>query len=188
MSTTHAGSPQSHRSPTLSTLPTELHLAISSLLLYPDALSLKHTCRHFYHLVDTGVRLKVEWLVERAELRLPCPSEWQCVLRSDEAFCSKIVRDMMERRRRHDECGQEGRGCVVGAPGGCRRDRRRRSWIAWGMRAKPRKPLAMKWDLVAVVAAVIVGLLGWLLTFGLRWGESGGEESAGLDFAFALLG
>ena len=56
------------------------------------------------------------------------------------------------------------------------------------MRAKPRKPLAMKWDLVAVVAAVIVGLLGWLLTFGLRWGESGGEESAGLDFAFALLG
>ncbi|KAL2691500.1 hypothetical protein Neosp_001886 [[Neocosmospora] mangrovei] len=50
---------------TFMALPTEIHLAISRMLIYPDALSLKHTNAHFYSLVDTGVNLKVEWLVER---------------------------------------------------------------------------------------------------------------------------
>lgn len=35
-------------------LPSELHMLISSYLPYPDALALKHTCRHFHSLVYTG--------------------------------------------------------------------------------------------------------------------------------------
>ncbi|ROW05549.1 hypothetical protein VSDG_00242 [Cytospora chrysosperma] len=35
-------------------LPPELHLLISKELIYPDALSLKHTSRYFYNLVYTG--------------------------------------------------------------------------------------------------------------------------------------
>ncbi|KAF5023696.1 hypothetical protein F66182_4262 [Fusarium sp. NRRL 66182] len=55
---------------TFMSLPTEIHVAISRLLIYPDALSLKHTNAHFYSLVDTGINLKVEWLVERRSLHL----------------------------------------------------------------------------------------------------------------------
>ncbi|KAM0195291.1 hypothetical protein ACHAPI_006596 [Fusarium lateritium] len=47
---------------TFMSLPTEIHLAVSKFLIYPDALSLKHTNAHFYSLVDTGIKLKVEWL------------------------------------------------------------------------------------------------------------------------------
>ncbi|KAL6353505.1 hypothetical protein LRP88_14000 [Fusarium phalaenopsidis] len=60
---------------TFMALPTEIHLAISRMLIYPDALSLKHTNAHFYSLVDTGVNLKVEWLVERRSLHLECPND-----------------------------------------------------------------------------------------------------------------
>lgn len=67
----------------LMALPTELHLQISSYLSYPDALALKHTCRHFYYLVYTGVHLKVDWLVERFERKLECPME-KCSFRTDE--------------------------------------------------------------------------------------------------------
>ncbi|KAF4472834.1 F-box domain-containing [Fusarium albosuccineum] len=72
---------------TLMALPTEIHLAISKLLIYPDALSLKHTNAHFYSLVDTGIRLKVEWLVERRSLHLECPNDRRCDLGSDLRFC-----------------------------------------------------------------------------------------------------
>ena len=75
---------------TLTDLPTELHLAISQYLTYPDALSLKHTSRHFFHLVDTGVKLKVAWLVERHSLHLECPNHC-CDLRSDRQFCKGSV-------------------------------------------------------------------------------------------------
>ena len=118
--------------PSLSSLPAELQLYISSHLPYPDALSLKHTCRHFYIIVDTGVRLKVSWLIERRQLHLPCPSEGQCLLKSDEAFCSKPVRKLMERRRRHEECGMAGaRGCAVGGME-CKRKARGRWSANWG--------------------------------------------------------
>ncbi|KUI69002.1 hypothetical protein VM1G_11549 [Cytospora mali] len=39
-------------------LPPEIHLLISKELIYPDALSLKHTSRYFYSLIYTGVSLK----------------------------------------------------------------------------------------------------------------------------------
>jgi hypothetical protein len=78
--------------PTLMTLPPELHLLIAQYLIYPDALSLKHTNRHFYQLVDTGVRLKVEWLMERRLLHLECPSDSRCDLGSDLRFCRGSVK------------------------------------------------------------------------------------------------
>lgn len=71
-------------------LPAEIHLAISRLLIYPDALSLKHTNRHMYSLVHTGIRLKVEWLVERRSLHLECPDK-RCDLGSDIKFCRGSV-------------------------------------------------------------------------------------------------
>ncbi|KAG5928407.1 hypothetical protein E4U42_000703 [Claviceps africana] len=75
----------------LASLPTELQLAISDLLIYPDALSLKHTSRAFYHLVDTGVELKIDWLVSRRKLHLECPNDRACDLRSDLQFCRGSV-------------------------------------------------------------------------------------------------
>lgn len=77
---------------TINDLPPEIHLSISQQLTYPDALSLKHTCRYFYHLVDTGVKLKVAWLVERHLLHLECPNDRRCSLRSDGEFCRGSVR------------------------------------------------------------------------------------------------
>jgi hypothetical protein len=78
--------------PSLSSLPPELHLLIASYLIYPDALSLKHTSRHFYHLVDTGIKLKIDWLVERRQLHLECPNNTKCDLGSDLRFCRGSVR------------------------------------------------------------------------------------------------
>ncbi|KAL5364686.1 hypothetical protein BJX96DRAFT_137990 [Aspergillus floccosus] len=93
-------------------LPTELHLQIASYLPYPDALALKHTSRHFYSFVYTGVHLKVDWLVERFELKLECPME-KCSFRTDEAFCNARIRRIMGRRRRHLECRRQKGGCLV---------------------------------------------------------------------------
>lgn len=75
----------------LDDLPTELHLLITKQLTYPDALSLKHTCRYYYSLVDTGIKLKVAWLMERRSLHLECPNE-RCDLGSDLKFCRGSVR------------------------------------------------------------------------------------------------
>ncbi|KAH6717115.1 hypothetical protein BKA61DRAFT_478251 [Leptodontidium sp. MPI-SDFR-AT-0119] len=100
---------------TFSTLPTELHLQIASYLTYPDALSLKHTNRHLYGIVYTGVNLKVEWLIERRTLHLDCPHDKKCELGSDMRFCRGSVRLLMKRRREHGECDtrEGGRGCLV---------------------------------------------------------------------------
>ncbi|KAG4418980.1 hypothetical protein IFR04_007841 [Cadophora malorum] len=68
-------------------LPTELHLQIASYLTYPDALSLKHTDRHFYSFIYIGVNLKVEWLINRRTLHLDCPHNKKCELGSDMRFC-----------------------------------------------------------------------------------------------------
>lgn len=72
-------------------LPTEIHVLISRDLIYPDALSLKHTSRYFYSLVDTGVRLKVAWLMERRMLHLDCPNDRKCILNTDLEFCRGSV-------------------------------------------------------------------------------------------------
>lgn len=76
----------------LAGLPTELHLLIAAHLTYPDALSLKFTSRHFFYLVDTGVNLKVAWLMERRSLHLECPNDKRCDLGSDLRFCRGSVK------------------------------------------------------------------------------------------------
>ncbi|KAI1764482.1 hypothetical protein GGR53DRAFT_320555 [Hypoxylon sp. FL1150] len=73
-------------------LPPELHLLISQQLIYPDALSLKHTNRYFRSLVDTGLELKVDWLIERRSLHLECPNDSRCDLGSDLKFCRGSIR------------------------------------------------------------------------------------------------
>ncbi|KAI1358077.1 hypothetical protein F5Y08DRAFT_127694 [Xylaria arbuscula] len=98
----------------MDSLPTELHILIAKHLTYPDALSLKHTSRHFFYLVDTGVRLKVAWLMERKSLHLECPNDRRCDLRSDLNFCRGSVKLLMQRRREHLECeSRPGLGCLV---------------------------------------------------------------------------
>ncbi|RWA02998.1 hypothetical protein EKO27_g12107, partial [Xylaria grammica] len=104
----------------LAGLPTELHILIAKHLIYPDALSLKHTSRHFFYLVDTGVRLKVAWLKERRSHDLECPNDRQCDLRSDLRFCRGSVRLLMQRRREHLECeSRPGLGCLVFGTAAC---------------------------------------------------------------------
>lgn len=72
-------------------LPPEIHLEIANRLIYPDALSLKHTSRHFHSLVDTGVELKIDWLFSRRKLHLECPNDKGCDLGSDLRFCRGSV-------------------------------------------------------------------------------------------------
>ncbi|KAL2042407.1 hypothetical protein N7G274_004899 [Stereocaulon virgatum] len=95
-------------------LPLELQLHIIPSLSYPDALALKHTHPHFYNLIDTNVRLKVAWLLERKERGLDWPQK-MCAMKTDAAFCGGHgeVRTIMARRRAHGECLSGERGCEV---------------------------------------------------------------------------
>ncbi|KAL1852028.1 hypothetical protein VTK73DRAFT_9317 [Phialemonium thermophilum] len=113
-----AACPGRNRSPStplhLLDLPPEIHLLISRQLIYPDALSLRFTNRYFFHLVDTGIRLKIAWLVERRQLRLECPNDRRCDLRSDFRFCQGKVQLLIQWRREHLECeSRPGLGCLV---------------------------------------------------------------------------
>lgn len=115
-------------------LPSELHILISSYLPYPDALALRHTCRHFHSFVYTGVHLKVDWLVERFERKLECPME-KCSFRTDESFCNRRIRRIMERRRWHLECRRVAGGCWVIEGRTCQTD----LMPSWLKRQGPRK-------------------------------------------------
>ncbi|EED22301.1 F-box domain protein [Talaromyces stipitatus ATCC 10500] len=114
--------PNTRHELTLMNLPTELHIHIASYLDYPDALALKHTNRHFYAIVYTGVYLKVSWLLSRFEHKLECPRNEDCSLRTDASFCNKTVRKIMERRRRHLECRPGDGGCTVVLGASCRKE------------------------------------------------------------------
>ncbi|KAK2735041.1 hypothetical protein FQN55_002286 [Onygenales sp. PD_40] len=83
-------------------LPTELHAHIATYLSYPDALALKHTNTYFYALVRTGLGLKVNWILERCKLKLRVPFN-SCEFRTDQTFCNSEIREIMEKRRRHQE-------------------------------------------------------------------------------------
>ncbi|PNH27827.1 hypothetical protein VD0002_g2338 [Verticillium dahliae] len=148
--------------PTLPTLPPELQSLITAHLSYPDALSLKHTNRHFFQTTDTGVRLKVAWLLERRAQRLACPSCGRgCDLASDLRFCRGGVARVIRRRRMHGECeSRAGLGCVVFGTGRCERRRRRggRRFSLGGMRA---------WAFVVPVLALL-----WALLRGVSCGAS----------------
>lgn len=134
-------------------LPTEIHVMISKELIYPDALSLKHTSRHFYDLVYTGVRLKVSWLMERRRLHLECPNDTRCDLGSDLRFCRGSVALLMQRRREHIECDRRpGLGCLVYGTRTCTHRRttteRLRRWM------RTRLTIELWWMLLAAIPVV----------------------------------
>lgn len=135
-------------SPLLS-LPPELLPHITTHLLYPDILSLRHSHPLFYYSpllsTNTNVRLKVAWLLDRKERGLDCPDgknrRWgrstRLSLTTDRDFCKSTadgeVSKIMEKRRRHWECKSGEGGCEVvrgeTCGGGRRRDVKRR-WLA----------------------------------------------------------
>ncbi|KAL7627231.1 hypothetical protein AAE478_001420 [Parahypoxylon ruwenzoriense] len=118
-------------------LPPELHLLISQQLTYPDALSLKHTNRYFYYLVDTGLKLKVDWLIERRSLHLECPNDRCCDLGSDLKFCRGSVRLLMQRRREHFECeSRPGLGCLVYGTKSCAHRQQPGFWMKRCLRSR----------------------------------------------------
>lgn len=96
-------------------LPSELVSHISSHVTYPDSLSLKHTCKYFQHTIDTNVRDRVSWLLERTKLGLPIPHAQKCNLKTDAGFCSSPeVRQILRNRRKHIECSLHGQGrCLL---------------------------------------------------------------------------
>ncbi|GJN76627.1 hypothetical protein PLIIFM63780_000113 [Purpureocillium lilacinum] len=150
----------------LLSLPPELHLAVSEYLIYPDALSLKHTNRHFYSIVDTGIELKIDWLMERRRLHLECPNDRRCDLGSDLRFCRGSVPLLMRRRREHVECeSRPGLGCLVyGTPACAHRPRRRSRWRA-GLQAK--FTVELWWLLLLALVPVLCGCI-----LAARWVEN----------------
>lgn len=151
----------------LGSLPAEIHLMITQQLVYTDALSLKHTCRYFYTLVDTGIILKVAWLMERRSLHLECPNDRRCDLGSDLKFCRgsvryasrpvvvyqqliALLRILMQRRRGHLECeSRPGLGCLVYETVACTHKPQLKSrWARW-LRAQ--LTLEIWWILLALV-------------------------------------
>ncbi|KAK7997407.1 pH-response regulator protein palC [Apiospora arundinis] len=126
-------------------------------LIYPDALSLKHTCRYFYELVNTGVRLKVEWLVQRRMLHLECPNDKRCDLGSDLKFCRGSVPLLMQRRREHMECeSRPGLGCLVFSTKSCaHRPQLQHRWKKW---LRLQLTIELWWVLLALVPII----LGWM--------------------------
>ncbi|KAK8051725.1 hypothetical protein PG993_003110 [Apiospora rasikravindrae] len=147
----------SRGSASLATLPPEIHHLIAQQLIYPDALSLKHTCRYFYSLVNTGVRLKVEWLVQRRMLHLECPNDKRCDLGSDLKFCRGSVPLLMQRRREHMECeSRPGLGCLVYGTTSCaHRPQLQHRWKKW-------LRLQLTVELWWVLLALLPIALGWM--------------------------
>ncbi|PHH86844.1 hypothetical protein CDD83_9681 [Cordyceps sp. RAO-2017] len=143
--------------PSLASLPPEIHLAIAHYLIYPDALSLKHSNRYFYCIVDTGIELKIDWLVERRRLHLECPNDRRCDLGSDLRFCRGSVPLLMQRRREHAECeSRPGLGCLVHGTRTCahRPTEARR----WRPSLQTKLTIELRWLLLALVPL----LCGWL--------------------------
>ncbi|PNY23216.1 Uncharacterized protein TCAP_06850 [Tolypocladium capitatum] len=144
--------------PSLSSLPPEIHLAIAGCLIYPDALSLKHTSRHFYSIVDTGIELKIDWLMERRRLHLECPNDRRCDLGSDLRFCRGSVPLLMQRRREHLECeSRPSLGCLVYGTKTCSHRANRPSRWRLGLQAK--FTIELWWLLLALVPV----LCGWII-------------------------
>ncbi|KIH86526.1 hypothetical protein SPBR_08677 [Sporothrix brasiliensis 5110] len=147
-------SPRPPRS--LMSLPPELHIQIAKQLIYPDALSLKHSSRYFYNFVDTGIELKVSWLMSRRLLHLDCPNDTRCDFRSDLRFCRGSVPLLMKRRREHIECeSRPDLGCLIYNTKTCVHRRPPRLLHRWFRR---RLTVEMWW----IVLALIPLALSWL--------------------------
>ncbi|ERT03253.1 F-box domain protein [Sporothrix schenckii 1099-18] len=147
-------SPRPPRS--LMSLPPELHIQIAKQLIYPDALSLKHSSRYFYNFVDTGIELKISWLMSRRLLHLDCPNDTRCDLGSDLRFCRGSVPLLMKRRREHIECeSRPDLGCLIYNTKTCVHRRPPRLLRRWFRR---RLTVEMWW----IVLALIPLALSWL--------------------------
>ncbi|KAI5862070.1 hypothetical protein GGS23DRAFT_605978 [Durotheca rogersii] len=154
-------------------LPAELHILISQQLTYPDALSLKHANRYFYHLVDTGLKLKVDWLIERRSLHLECPNDRCCDLGSDLKFCRGSVRLLMQRRREHFECeSRPGLGCLVYGTKRCAHRQQPGFWIKRWLRLRVSIEL---WWAIVVMAPVLFAFL-WMIDLA-AWRVKGAMET-----------
>lgn len=96
-------------------LPSELVCHVANQLTYPDSLSLKFTCKYFHHTVQSSVKDRVSWLLDRTKLGLPIPHAQKCNLKTDAGFCSSSeVRQILRNRRKHIECFLYGQGqCLV---------------------------------------------------------------------------
>lgn len=96
-------------------LPSELVCHIAGEVTYPDSLSLKFTCKYFYDTIDTSVKDRIHWLLERNRLGLPIPHAQKCTFKTDAGFCSSPeVRTILFNRRKHIECFLHGQGrCLV---------------------------------------------------------------------------
>ncbi|CAI7671217.1 unnamed protein product [Penicillium palitans] len=151
----------------LMTLPSELHIQISTYLSYPDALALKHSSRHFYSIVFTGVRLKVDWLIDRFEHKLECPME-KCSFSTDESFCNGRVCGIMERRRWHLECRRVKGGCLLVSGQTCRTDLMP-GWFRMRAQGKRRAVKVMEsWGHEALMIGIMAVLLNLLWHFSQR--------------------
>ncbi|KAK3502935.1 hypothetical protein B0T13DRAFT_185922 [Neurospora crassa] len=137
-------------------LPAEIHLLVTEQLIYPDALSMKHVNRYFYNLVDTGVRKKVEWLVQCRRLHLGCPNHRSCDLGSDVRFCRGSVKLLMQRWREHNECeARPGLGCLVYSTSTCVHRRKLRNRVKRWIRLK------LTIDIPLLILALLVVLGAW---------------------------
>ena len=166
----------------LLSLPPEILLDIIPRLPYPDALALKHTHPIFYSLVDTSVRLKVAWLLDRKVRGLPTP-EKKCSFRSDSEFCSgglvggwekgkprEAVQDgrdqvskIIARRRRHGEC-EDGRcEVLVGRRCGGRKEVDGLMMELYGLRRWGSRGFRWEWWWAARLYSLVVTCGFWFL-------------------------
>ena len=98
--------------PCLLLLPTEIQHQIFGDLPYPDLLSLKLVNAYFYNNVETTVRDRADWLLDRAQRSLMIPRQSKCLLRSDAEFCSHPeVLQILRWRRKHLDCREPGGWC-----------------------------------------------------------------------------
>lgn len=82
---------------------------IASYLPYPDllALTLTHPIFRSHSLVRTTKSSRVDWLLDRAMLGLPLPTQSRCRWSSDNEFVSHPeVITIMRKRRQHVECAE----------------------------------------------------------------------------------
>lgn len=163
--------PTTSPSPLLA-LPLELQLFITPHLSYPDALALKHTHPHFYNLIDTSVRMKVAWLLERKERGLEWPQK-MCAMKTDALFCVDEVKEIMEKRRAHGECAAGEGGCEVVIGSRCEGEKRLEKGTVVQKQWSGKFGRLGAWPLMWIVGLLVMSLIanlyigvGWYLNQG----------------------
>ena len=126
--------PSSSTSPLLA-LPQELQDIVVSNLAYPDLLALKHAHPHYNETIRTTKIHRLNWLIERAQQKLPLPQK-SCRWHNDKDFCaSDEIRTFMRRRRWHLDCPRTGKGCLVVGGTDCLPQKVRESMLSFDQRS-----------------------------------------------------